>query len=112
MTKFIGGPAAGKTLLLKRHPLYLRVTCVQSEGFEPTSWDALDQLEDKPTEHETIYAYRLKSNDGTVHINRGRQGGGFYPIATYAFIERQPADQIMRSSQAWAEWTEAEYERS
>jgi hypothetical protein len=107
VTDFIGGPAAGKTLLLHRQPIYLRVV-VNSAG----EVDALDQLDDSPSADESLYAYRLKERRGSVHINRGRKGGGWFEVATYELIEAQPTDQVMRSSERWAEWTEGEYAKS
>lgn len=95
MTTFIDGPAAGKTLLLKRSPRFLRV--VESNGI----FDALDQPTDTPSPNETLYAYRLNADHGTVHINRGRHGSGFYAMADYKLVALQPTDSVMRHGDTW-----------
>ena len=101
MIRFTNGPAAGVPgLLLRRAPLYLRVVCHDGK------WDALDQLDDRPEPGETIYAYRLVEQQGSVHINRGRRGSGFFVMATYTVVEPQPADATMRNNACWREWAE------
>jgi hypothetical protein len=105
MTTFENGPAAGQTLMLKRCPVFLRV--VRNSSGEV---DALDQLDDEPAADEAIFAYRTDGTTGTVHI-RKKFGGGFYPIADYRIVENQPSDEIMRSSQKWAEWCKTEFEQ-
>ena len=111
MTRFTNGPATGVTLLLRRVPIYLRVVAKQRQCGRP-EWDALDQVDDTPTSDETLYAYRKVSDDGTVHINRGRHGSGFYAIATYEFIEPQPSDTTMRDTQQWRDWCYAQHKPS
>ncbi len=117
MTKFLGGPANGRTLMLKRQPLYLRVTCVQSESFDPISWDALDQIDDEPSEHETIYAYRLTKQEGRAFVDgrnpkTGKRWGGNYAIGAYTFIDEQPPDEAMRTRERWEEWVQADHART
>jgi hypothetical protein len=98
MTKFVDGPAVDKTLMLKRSPLFLRV--VECNGI----FDALDQPSDTPSRNETIWAYRLAMHHGSVHINRGRNGSGFYEMADYKLVAVQPADATMRDGDAWEAW--------
>ena len=102
MISFIDGPAEGQTLSLKRAPIFLRVV---KEDLQSGKWDALDQLDDEPTAGEKIYAYiNNEFKPGWVHLNRGHGRSGFYPIASYKFIDPQPADAEMRTTSAWAAW--------
>lgn len=98
MTHFDNGPAAGQTLMLKRAPKFLRV--VEALGV----WDALDQLEDKPTPQETIYAYVRMGDPSMCHVNRGSKGSGWYMVANYRLVPEQPTDAQMRDTSAWQEW--------
>lgn len=98
MTIFNGGPANGKTMMLKRAPLYLRVT---QAGVK---FDALDQLEDTPRPAEKVFAYYRVKDAGSVHIHARRGAGGFYTLATYALLDPQPTDAQMRTNAAWREW--------
>ncbi len=100
MTTFIDGPAKGKYLSLKVARTYLRVT--ESKGV----WDALDLPTDEPRPDEKLYLYRLHENLGMCRINRGGGRGGFYPIASYRFVEPQPDDATMRSTIRWQTWLE------
>jgi hypothetical protein len=100
MTRFTDGPAAGKTLMLRRAPVFLRV--VRNAKGE---WDALDQLGDQPEPSETIVAYRKVKDDGWVHLRSAKRGAsGFYLSAQYAVVDPQPDDSTMRSTQAWRAW--------
>ena len=98
MTKFQDGPAKGKTLMLKRAPLFLRV--VEKGG----EFDALDQLKDTPAPDEKLTAYVLTKKTGLVHINMGRKGGGWYPMAEYKLASVQPYDATMRAADKWRAW--------
>ncbi len=100
MTTFEDGPAKGQHLMLKRAARFLRV--VEANG----KWDALDQLFDTPEPTETLYAYEIIGPPGMCHLNCGRDGGSWYPIATYRFVKVQPADAEMRSTEAWGKWCE------
>lgn len=101
MTTFTDGPAAGKTLLIKRSPYFLRVV---DDG---TKLDALDQVDDSPKPSETCYAYRCAKVSGAVHLNIKGGRGGFFPRAEYAFIPEQPPQAVMRSRAEWSEWCHA-----
>lgn len=101
MTKFENGPAAGVTLMLRRAPVFLRVT--QRGG----KFDALDQLDDRPHEREKLTAYALKERPGWASIRASNGGGGFFPVATYEVIEAAPDDATMRDETAWRAWCEA-----
>jgi hypothetical protein len=100
MTTFQDGPAKGRTLLLRRSPIFLRVTQYKND------FDALDSPDDWPGDEEIIYAYRRVLHQGTAHINRGSRGGGWYPICEYAMVKPQPEAMFMRSNTEWAKWCE------
>lgn len=104
MTTFKDGPAQGQRLMLRRAPIFLRVTSF-------TVWDALDQPEDTPEPSENLFAYVLAGEPGHCHISTrgkdGRRGGGFYPIAEYRYVEQQPDDATMRDNAAWRKWCES-----
>lgn len=105
MTTFFDGPAAGRTLMLKRAPLFLRVV---QDGQD---WDALDQVGDRPQPAEVIHVYRLMDLNGTVHLNLGRGRGGWYPRAVYRLHERQPEEAVVRDTPNWQAWCQVEAAR-
>ncbi len=109
MTKFRDGPAAGVVLTLRRAPIFLRVVR------DPAGmWDGLDQLADTPAPAEAVCAYRKVSDDGTIHVDGGRDGrrfGLWLAAATYEYVEPQPAEGVMRVNEAWRAWCQAEYAR-
>lgn len=106
MIRFIDGPAAGETLLLKRAPMFLRV--VQ----DPTGkWDALDQPGDTPKPDERIHAYVIKGRAGVCHINKRGPGSGFYASAEYRFVTNQPVEPVMRNTARWRGWAFIERDR-
>ena len=100
MTKFLDGPAAGISLGLRRCPIYLRVVYHNVKK----TWDALDQLEDKPSWDETVYAYKQSAFHGMVHVCRRPTGSGYFGMAEYQVIHPQPPRETLRSNQAWQEW--------
>lgn len=89
-------------MCLRRSPVFLRV--VHGGG----KWDALDQVGDKPTDIETIYAYRMSAHLGAVHVRASHGQGGFFTMAEYKLCDPQPADADMRSRAAWEAWVEKE----
>lgn len=110
MTRFVDGPAQGKTLMLKRAARFLRVTYYK--GFKGDVFDALDQPEDLPRQVEKLFAYEIVSLSGAAHINCGRgKGSGFYPIAEYRFVTEQPTDEQMRDGTQWHNWCVAHPQR-
>jgi len=64
--------------MLKRAPRFLRV--VQGNDGE---FDALDQVDDAPRDDERIVVYEINGKPAMVHVNMGRKGGGWYPVAEY-----------------------------
>lgn len=107
MTRFTDGPAAGKTLLLKRTPLFLRAV-VDAAG----KWDTLDMLGDEPDPYEAVYAYRRVGQATACHVDyrdgRGRRRGDWFQGGDYALVEPQPEEAVPRDTGAWREWAEGE----
>lgn len=101
MTKLIDGPAAGMILMIRRAPFLLRVTLKNVKG--KIECDGLDQPEDAPRPGETLFAYKLKSLPGHVHI-RMKGGGGFYPMSEYTYVREQPSQATMQSKARWTAW--------
>ena len=110
MTKFQDGPAAGVVLGLRRSPLYLRA--VQNRFGENAAWDALDRLADRPEPDERIVAYRRVKYDGHVHICRRPTGGGYFAMAEYVVCDQQPTADVLRNTNKWQEWAQAEAVRT
>jgi hypothetical protein len=109
--RYLDGPAAACLggLLLRRAPLYLRVTR-SPEG----KWDALDQLTDTPAPGEVLYAYRRQSQSGAYFLDwteGGRRRGGCFVQATYVFVPEQPPDAVMRDTQQWRAWARTQAKR-
>lgn len=99
MTRFVDGPAAGVTLMLRRAPLYLRAVR-DAKG----EWDALDQLTDAAEPDETIVVYRREGEPTWCHVCRVK-GGGVFRGGTYRVVDPQPDDRLVRYTTAWREWT-------
>lgn len=102
MTRFQDGSAHGTVLMLKRAPLFLRVV-TDSKG----KIDALDQITDTPADNETIEVYRREGQSGACFIDRtenGRRVGEAFTNATYRYLPNQPADDQVRSTEAWQSW--------
>lgn len=97
MIRFVDGPAAGVTLMLRRAPLYLRVT-------KGPHWDALDQLNDFPDPDEVLTAYRRVGTPGMVHIDFTRKRSAWFAVATYRVVPDQPPDRVVRSTYLWRAW--------
>ena len=107
MTTFKDGPAQGRHLMLRRGPVFLRVTRDRAG-----ECDALDQLDDSPRPDEQMTVYRLTERPGICHLStRGKGGkrfGGIFVRANYALCETQPDDSIMRDNALWASWCNAQ----
>jgi hypothetical protein len=102
MTTFQDGPAKGKTLMLKRTPIFLRVVI---DGMKV---DALDQLEDTPLPREKLVAYVAARDLGAIHLNAKGGRGGFYRRAEYKLVPIQPTDGEMRDPESWSRWCHAQ----
>lgn len=95
MVSFLDGPAAGVTLMLRRAPIYLRVT------FNPAGKvDALDQLDDEPKPDEIVHVYRkVPGTSGKVHV----RPGGCYEMGDYRHVADAVGDEL-RDTAAWRSW--------
>lgn len=107
MTRFIDGPAKGATLFLSRAPHFLRV--VQGPDGPTTAGDIdpLDQLDDTPRSTERVTAYEMVSGPRHMHVNRGRNGCGWYRGGDYRMVVEQPDDATMRNTGLWRAWCSA-----
>lgn len=99
MTTFKDGPAQGQTLMLITTPIFLRVT--EQNG----KWDALNIKGDKALPAEKLHAYLLVEHRGSAFVD-GKRCRGRFPLVTYAYIEAQPGDHIMRDNEAWVRWVQ------
>lgn len=107
MIKFLDGPAAGKTIWLRRAPIYLRVV------IDGETVDALDQLDDTPKASETIHAYRVIGKPSWIHLcvrGKDRSGGGYWGAGEYEVCDPQPDEATMRDNERWREWATEQYQ--
>ncbi len=104
MVKFLDGPAAGESLMLRAAPEFLRV--VHSPRRKPgNQWDALDQPGDEVAGGETVYAYRRVGNPTRMHLKMSpRSASGWYAMAEYRVVEDQPSEATMRYRGLWMVW--------
>jgi hypothetical protein len=110
MIRFTDGPAANQRLMLRRAPLYLRVTFDTIKK----KWNAIDQLADTPAAGEAVFAYRRQGEPSVAMIDwteKGRRRGGCFSVATYAVVAEQPDDATMRDTKLWREWCYAQQKR-
>lgn len=108
MVKFLDGPAADQVLMLKRAPLFLRVTRGPTHRDKKTGllahkWDALDQLDDEPTVKEDVYLYMAVDQPRFAHISMSnRKASGYYAIAQYKQVPVMPVHLLnVRYAEEW-----------
>lgn len=113
MTEFTDGPAKGRVLLLRRSPLFLRVTVAEPTGRQRVQqFDALDHALDVPKPGETLFAYRrVAVSERKVHIRADRGASGWYHRASYRLCEVQPDQATMADRPAWESWCWSEKRR-
>jgi hypothetical protein len=113
MHTFVDGPAAGVKLSCARAPLFLRVTH-EVDGSGTSTFDALDQLSDKPKPSEAVHVYIKAKDHGSVHYcGRGKDGKRFgrtEQMADYRLYQHQPDDIVLRHNPAWQAWCALQYE--
>lgn len=103
MITFLDGPAAGRTLAVRRAKFFLRVT------FDGKKWDCLNEMWDEAAAAEKLFVYILTEKPTAVHIKgRTRADSGWYAMARYRFLARQPADADIRANANWRRWCFAE----
>jgi hypothetical protein len=118
MTTFLDGPAKGKTMMLRRAVMLLRVTrrrfALDAEATHQKDdvFDALDAPEDQPAAEEELFCYKnTGKRGGSMHVRYGgnkRHLSGFYVAAEYALYEIQPPDEVMRDTDKWRAWCETQ----
>ena len=103
MTRFLDGPAAGAQLLLRRAPLFLRVTQNPRGRF-----DALDQVADDPQADETISVYQRVTAPTSFHVDGYRRKEGriaeWFQGADYRAVAPTPDERILRNRELWQLW--------
>lgn len=106
MTTFLDGLAKGQTLMLRSAPFFLRVT----RDDNLNTWDALDQREDQPGPHESIFLYYLYRGPFYAHIRitgKKRGEGGVYRGGHYKSLDPITLpDDVVRDGAKWAAWCE------
>lgn len=108
MIKLKGGPAAG-SYAVTRAPLWLRGVVDSGTGKR----DVLDQLDDEPSETETVSVYKRVGEAGHVHLNfgAGKKGGrrtGFYALADYEWLPDADGETV-RTTTEWRAWCAIEH---
>ncbi len=111
MSKFHQGPADGKLLSIARAPRFLRVVVGPNNKV-----DALDQVDDTPTDQEEIHVYEIQTQPVQAFVDgkdpvTGRRFGRRVEIADYAYFPQQPQDHEVRTTDAWHKWVRATAER-
>ena len=110
MITFVNGPAKGVNLNLSRAPQFLRVVENTLNIFDAKKWDALDRLEDTPTDDEIIHAYKLVSDVSHGFVDgrdpkTGKHFGHAFVGADYSYVQiDQPDDEVMRDTARWQAW--------
>lgn len=95
MVEFLDGPAAGRSLALRRAPHFLRVVIGPNDTL-----DALDQPEDYPRFQETIHAYVIESGSWSLVFVRP---GGRYEMGRYRHLDGVPHEAMITRT-AWIAW--------
>lgn len=100
----LDGPAEGWTPGLGRAPWYLRVVeDTRAEVPRANRFDALDQPEDEPREHEDVHVYFRVSTPGFAC---GRGAGASSTFADYVHMTSVDGAEF-RKTEAWRAWCEA-----
>lgn len=106
MIELLDGVARGSVLACRRAPNWLRVT-IDTAG----NIDALDALDDKPRDDETVYVYELVEGTRSMIFacTRSRGGGGQYAVGQYRQLEGVGGDVSgeydLRDEAGWRQWT-------
>lgn len=112
MTRFTDGPAAGRSLSLRRSPVFLRVV-IDRKG----EVDALDQLSDFAGAGEKVYVYVRTGEPEKISAivcsrGKGRVCRGYNEeLVTYRVYSVQPDQAVLTSNVEWAAWAREEYDR-
>jgi hypothetical protein len=103
MVRFLDGPAGGQMLMLRRAPIYLRVT------FDGVwrKWDACDQVDDIVSAGETVWVYKRLGAASVAFLDwveRGRRRGGRFAFGTYQLVVDAPDEETVRDNERWQAW--------
>lgn len=101
MTTFIDGPAKGQHFMIRRTPIFVRVT--EENG----KWDILNDVGDSPRPTETPHAYVLTERPGMCCVRASGGRGGIFQSGVYRHCNPQPDEATMRDEKAWTAWTHA-----
>lgn len=98
MTRFLDGPAKDAHFMIRRTPIFVRVT---QEG---EKFDILNEADDRPRTGETLFAYVLTEKPGICCVRASGSRGGIFQSGTYRFCDPQPDDNTMRRELLWTRW--------
>ena len=111
--RFLDGPAAGRSLGLRRVPLFLRVTIDRRSG----RVDALDQLDDVPMPGEAVHVYQgdretlMALPQDWIICVRTADGMGRAATGSGDYRHRPDVDgEQLRDTGAWRAWCRAQPE--
>jgi hypothetical protein len=110
MITLLDGPAADRSLALRRAPVFLRVVEKPRARKDDNRWDALDLLSDVPHSSEKIHVYFRVTYPRWLHMKCSpRSASGYYAIANYRYVVNQPADAVVRDTERWRQWCRDEF---
>lgn len=98
MTRFLDGPAKNQHFMIRRTPIFVRVT--EENG----KWDILNEASDAPRKTETPHAYVLTEKPGMCCIRAAKGQGGIFQSGVYRHCNPQPSVTTMRDEAAWVCW--------
>lgn len=98
MTRFLDGPAQGQHFMIRRTPVFVRVT--EENG----KWDILNDAGDAPRRTETPHAYVLSERPGMCCIRASEGRGGIFQSGVYRHCDPQPDEREMRNETSWSAW--------
>lgn len=101
MTRFIDGPAEGQHFMIRRTPIFVRVT--EENG----KLDILNDAGDSPRKTEIPHAYVLSEKPGMCCIRAAKGHGGIFSSGVYRYCDPQPSEKTMRDEKDWSRWVHA-----
>jgi len=108
MLNLIDGPCKG-TYLAKRAPVFLRAVKGKDNA---GNTDVLDQVEDTPSNAESVYVYHLQGEAGWIHLKMSpRSRSGSYALGEYKYLPDVDGEAL-RDNTAWQGWATAHFAAS
>lgn len=98
MTRFTDGPAKGQHFMIRRTPVFVRVT--EENG----KWDILNDPGDAPRKTERPHAYVLTEKPGMCCVRASKGQGGIFQSGTHRHCDPQPSESTMHDQAAWERW--------